>query len=141
MKWTMVAFAALLAAGCSRAPAISVEDATARLPPVSGRPGVAYFELRAGANPVSIVGISSPSIERIELHDSSMAGGVMRMGPLQDKRIPANGELLFEPGGKHAMLFGIAPRVKAGGTIRMTFDFDTAPDVAVDVPVQAPGGG
>ena len=87
-----------------------------------------------------ILGITSPQVQRIELHESSMEGGMMHMGPLRDASFPANGDKVFEPGGAHAMLFGIAPSVRSGGTVRMTFDFDNAPDVTVAVPVDAAGG-
>jgi copper(I)-binding protein len=47
---------------------------------------------------------------------------------------------VFEEGGPHAMLFGLNPAVQAGGTVRITFDFDNAPDVTMDVPVESAGG-
>jgi copper(I)-binding protein len=64
----------------------------------------------------------------------------MRMGPLEDNSFTAEGVKVFEEGGPHAMLFGIAPEVRAGGTVRLTFDFDNAPDVTLDVPVETAGG-
>jgi len=133
--------ALLLLAGCDRAPSVAVEDAVVRLPVIEGRPGAAYFTLRANTTPMQIVGITSPEVERIDLHESVNEGGVMRMGPLRDRAFPADGEKRFEPGGAHAMLFGIAPTVRPGGTIEMTFDFDNAPDVTVRVPMEAIGGG
>lgn len=120
----------------SNEPRVTVEEAWVQLQAVPGRPGAAYFTLQAAGAPQRLAGISSPKIERIELHDSSMENGVMRMGPLKDTNIPAGGVLEFAPGGKHAMLFGIDPSVKAGGRIPITFRFDSAPDVTVQAEVR-----
>ena len=130
-----------LSAACNQGdPAVSVTDAVVRLPAVPGNPGAAYFTLRANRTPMRILGVSSPQIQRIELHESEMVGGRMRMGPLEDNAFTTEGLKVFEEGGPHAMLFGISPEVRAGGTVRLTFDVDNAPDVTVDVPVQTAGG-
>jgi copper(I)-binding protein len=136
------AAALLMLASCggeSRQEGITVTDASVRLPAVSGRPGVAYFTIRAGSA-ATIEGVSSPLIERVELHDSRMDGNVMRMGPLQDRSIPAGGELRFEQGGRHAMLFGIDPTLKAGDRLPMTFNFGQATAVTVEAEVTGPAG-
>lgn len=131
---------ALLSACGQGDPAVNVTDAVVRLPAVQGNPGAAYFTLRANRTPMRILGVSSPQVQRIELHESEMAGGRMRMGPLEDNSFGAEGVKVFEEGGAHAMLFGINPAVQAGGTVRVTFDFDNAPDVTMDVPVESAGG-
>lgn len=131
---------ALLAACGQGAPAVNVTDGVVRLPAVAGNPGAAYFTLRTNHTPMRLLGVSSPQIQRIELHESEMAGGRMRMGPIQDTSFPAEGVKVFEEGGPHAMLFGINPAVRAGSTVRINFEFDNAPDVSVDVPVETAGG-
>ena len=132
---------AALAAACSQGdPAVNVTDAVVRLPAVQGNPGAAYFTLRANRTPMRLLGVSSPQIQRIELHESEMVGGRMRMGPLEDNSFTAEGVKVFEEGGPHAMLFGINPAVRAGGTVPITFDFDNAPDVTLNVPVETAGG-
>lgn len=121
-------------------PAVNVTDAVVRLPAVPGNPGAAYFTLRTNKTPMRILGLSSPQVQRIELHESEMQGGHMRMGPLDDNSFGAEGVKVFEEGGAHAMLFNISPAVQPGGTVRVTFDFDNAPDVTMDVPVEGAGG-
>ena len=138
--FALLPFAAVLAACSQGEPAVNVTDAVVRLPAVQGNPGAAYFTLRTNRTPMRLLGVSSPQIQRIELHESEMAGGRMRMGPLQDNSFTAEGVKVFAEGGSHAMLFGIDPAVRAGGTVRINFDFDSAPDVSVDVPVESAGG-
>ena len=136
----LLPLAALLSACGQGDPAVNVTDAVVRLPAVQGNPGAAYFTLRTNKTPMRILGVSSPQVQRIELHESEMAGGRMRMGPLEDNSFTAEGVKVFEEGGPHAMLFGINPAVRAGGTVRLIFDVDNAPDVTVDAPVETAGG-
>ena len=136
----LLPLAALLTACGSGDPAVNVTDAVVRLPAVPGNPGAAYFTLRTNKTPMRILGVSSPQVQRIELHESEMAGGRMRMGPLADNAFSTEGLKVFEEGGPHAMLFGISPSIRAGGVIRLNFDFDNAPDVSIDVPVETAGG-
>jgi periplasmic copper chaperone A len=134
----------LALAGCGGAPPeprVAVEEAWVQLPAVAGRPCAAYFTLQSNQSPTRLVGVSSPKIERIELHDSRMEGAVMHMGPLEDRNFPPGGALEFAPGGKHAMLFGLDPTVKAGERIPLTFTFEPAPPVTVEAEVRAFGEG
>jgi copper(I)-binding protein len=124
-------------AGCNTqpdAPGVEIENARITLPAVKGRPGAAYFKAEADTAD-RLTAISSPRVGRIELHES-MAGG---MGPLKDSSIPPDGELAFEPGGKHAMLFELDPTLKVGDSIPLTFSFERAPPVTVQAELLGPG--
>jgi copper(I)-binding protein len=140
---TTLAFAAAcLLSGCDRPPEkaeVKVEQAWVRLPAAAGLPGAAYFTLRSNSSPMALTSVSSPQVERIELHDSQMDGGVMRMRPIATAEIPDAGAMEFKPGGKHAMLFGIDPAVKPGGKISLTFRFNPAGQVVTDADVVGPG--
>lgn len=136
--------ALLFATACSPnpgPPGVTVEDAVVTVPAVSGRPGAAYFTLRTNLEGTRLTGVTSPAVERIELHESTSEGGVMRMGPLENASFTAAAPLVFEPGGKHAMLFGVAPAVRPGGTVPLTFTFEGAPPVTVQAEVRRPGQG
>ena len=142
MRFILGTALSLALAGCGGAgsePRVSVDEAYVQLPLVPGRPGAAYFTLQSNQDQTRLVGISSPKVERIELHDSRMDGTVMRMGPLEDRNFPSGGILKFAPGGKHAMLFGLDPTVKAGERIPLTFTFEPAPPVTVEAEVRAFG--
>lgn len=118
-----------------------VEDSWVRLPAVPGRPGAAYFTLRGGTDPAILIGASSPQAEKVELHESSMEGGVMRMGQLDAVELPAGGVVKFEPGGKHIMLFGIDPSLKPGDRMKIAFRLDPEREIVVESEVRSPGGG
>jgi copper(I)-binding protein len=135
------AFGLLLLAACNRTPAapqVTAEDVIVTLPAVSGRPGAAYFELRTNRSPSTLVSVTSPLVQRIELHQTTQRGMGKITSP-EDLSFPGNRTLEFEPGGKHAMLFGINKAVKVGDTIPLTFTVDPAPAVTVEAEVRGPG--
>jgi copper(I)-binding protein len=135
------ALAAAALAGCNRAPAeprVTAEDVVVTLPAVSGRPGAAYFKLRTNRSPTTLVSVTSPLIQRIELHHTTRKG-MARITSTEDLTFSGNGRLEFEPGGKHAMLFGIGSSVKVGDRIPLTFTFDPVPALTVEAQVRGPG--
>ena len=139
-------FAALAAsaalAGCDRPPpdgTVTVDEVWVRLPAVKSRPGGAYFRMEAGSEGTRLVGVSSPSVRWIELHETETNGGSTKMKQRKEIEFPSRGELVFDPGGRHAMLFGINSKVKAGDKIPLTFSFNVAPPITVEAPVVAAG--
>ena len=77
--------------------------------PVAGRTvTAAYFDVtNRGETPLDIIGFASddPGV-RVEIHESTEDGGMMRMRRLARVTIPAKATVSFAPGGKHLMLFG-----------------------------------
>lgn len=131
-----------LMAGCDRPPpdgTVRAGQAWVRLPAAPNRPGAAYFRLEAGSEGTRLLGVSTPAARWIELHETSMDGGRARMKQRKEFEFPSRGELVFEPGGRHAMLFAIDPKVKPGDRIPLTFSFNVAPPVTVEAEVRAAG--
>jgi len=114
--------AAAVLAGCQQAE-LTVEDATMHLPVVSGRPGVAYFTIKGGAQATSLVAVSTPVAIRAEMHEMKHEGGMMTMTPLKDVAIPAGGTVEFKSGGKHVMLFDVSPTVRSGEWVPLRLSF------------------
>jgi copper(I)-binding protein len=137
---TSLICAALAACGSKPAePRVTVEDAVVHLPAVQGRPGAAYFTLQTNNDPTKLVSVTSPRIERVELHDSVTTNGVSRMKKVE--ALTFGTELEFKPGGRHAMLFGLDAALKPGAKIPLTFTFEPAPPIRVQAKVLGPGGG
>ena len=116
----------------------TVDNAYIRLPVIPGRPGAAYFTLRGGRDPLTLHGIESPQVERIELHESVMSGGTMRMEALKEIALPSQGTVSFEPGGRHAMLFGIDPSLKPGDLIKLTLKLKPPVEITTEAVVRGP---
>ena len=124
--------------GVPQQPSVTVVDAVVTLPAVPGGPGAGYFTLRGVGSGGILQGLTSPGVERIELHETRSEAGMTRMAPIERVAV-ANEEVRFEPGGKHAMLFGVDPALKAGDRLSITFAFEGAPAVTVEADVRGPG--
>ncbi|WP_156678537.1 copper chaperone PCu(A)C [Sphingomonas profundi] len=123
----LAALLCLGAAACQPAApdVVAVKYAWARLSPVPGRPAALYFTLTGAAAPERLVAIESARVQRIELHESMGGGmhGMSGMRPLAGVDVPVGGSALFQPGGKHAMLFGVDPALKPGAALPLRFRF------------------
>ncbi|WP_156356288.1 copper chaperone PCu(A)C [Sphingomonas sp. Leaf22] len=135
-QWAGTLVAALMLSGCQKGP--SVDDAWVRLPAVPGRPAAGYATVRGGSGNDVLTSVASPAVQRAELHESMAShGGMMAMRALD--KVKVEGSIGFSPGGKHIMLFGLSPDLRAGGTIPMTFGFEDGSKVTVDVKLVAAG--
>ena len=141
MKGLIAAALALtLLGGCGEIGDAEVEDVWVRLPAAPGRPGAAYFHLRTGAKPVTLVRVTTPAASRAELHES-MKGhhGAMTMTPLKEVALQPGESVTFEPGGKHVMLYDVNPAVKAGSKVPLILHEAGGATWKVDALVVAPG--
>ena len=141
-SYVFAVLAAAFLAGCHRPPpdgTVRVSEAWVRLPAAKSLPGGAYFRMEAGSEGTRLVGVSSPAARWIELHETQMARTTAKMKRRKEIEFPSRGELVFEPGGGHAMLFGLSPTLKAGDRVPLTFSFNVAPPITVDAEVRAAG--
>jgi copper(I)-binding protein len=76
---------------------------------------VGFFTIaNAGKTPVTLKRVESAAAAKVEMHQSSMAGGVMSMRRRDDGIVvPAGGQIAFAPGGYHLML--LRPEADARG--------------------------
>jgi len=125
---------------------ISIENVWVRLNAVPGRPGAAYFTIKGGSIPDKLIQITANPVATIELHEGGTMNGMMTMKPIPSVDIPADTTVRFQPGGNHAMLFGIDPKVQPGVKLALSFKFATLRTFVVAAPVvgaadPAPEGG
>ena len=140
MKILMVPmFAALLlSTACGQTKVETVENPWVRLPAVAGRPAAAYFTLKGGAADARLLEISSPQALRVELHETKMDKGMMQMGPIEGGvAIAAGSSIAFAPGGKHAMLFDLNPKLEPGDTIKLVLRYADGHTLDVEAKARA----
>ena len=113
-------------------PRVTVERAIVTLPGVAGRPGAAYFTIRANRPGISFTGLATPAARRVELHEGGMR-------PAREFPLLADEPLAFAPGGRHAMLFELDPALRPDARVALTFAFEGAPPVSAEAEVRAPG--
>jgi len=114
---------------------ISVENVWVRLNAVPGRPGAAYFTITGGSIPDKLIQVSANQVATIELHEGGKMNGMMTMKPIASVDIPADTTVRFQPGGNHAMLFGVEPKVQPGTKLFVSFKFATLRTFVVAAPV------
>jgi copper(I)-binding protein len=86
-----------------------------------------------------LVGAQSQRAARVEVHEMTMADGVMQMRPVQSLDIPAGGAVALAPGGRHLMFYGVSPPFAEGETIPLRLTFAQAGAVDISLPVRRNG--
>jgi copper(I)-binding protein len=92
-------------------------------PAVAGTNGVGYLVVTNHGKADALVKVESPLAARVEMHSSSMAGGVMSMQKADRVPVPAGGQAAFAPGGYHLMLIGLTKTLKPGDKVPATLTF------------------
>jgi copper(I)-binding protein len=124
---------------------LAVSDAFIQITPKPTL-AVAYLTLRkAGQEEETLRRVVGDVAERIELHESLMQDGIMRMvAHPEGFGVPAGGELRLERGGKHVMLIGLKEPLKAGTKVPLKLALSGGREIDVQFPVRdsmRPGDG
>lgn len=120
---------------------IRVNDGYARSTVPKQANGAAWLSLaNVGKQGDKLRRASSPVAERVELHSSSMEGGIMRMRELDEIALPAGGTVVMQPGqGAHLMLFGLKQALQAGKTLPLTLEFEKAGKLTLQLSIKPVG--
>ncbi|MBX9907875.1 MAG: copper chaperone PCu(A)C [Beijerinckiaceae bacterium] len=113
----------------------------ARASPPSAKVGGGYLAIEnTGPEPDRLVGGSTEGAARVEIHESSLADGIMRMRERTDGvAVPPGQTLEFKPGGLHLMLVDLKAPLKQGDKVKATLVFERAGTVAIELQVQGVG--
>jgi copper(I)-binding protein len=128
---SIIALVALFAAGCAvaageaRAQPVTVKDAWVRAPAPGQKVAGAYMELVSRTS-MALTAVASPAAASVELHSTSMEGGVMRMRPVGKIDLPAGTAVKLAPGGLHIMLIDIRQPLKPGDKVPLTLTVQRA---------------
>jgi periplasmic copper chaperone A len=101
--------------------------------------GAIYMQIdNKGNTPEKLIKVESGVAATVEMHQTTMDGEVMKMGPVESIDIPANSKVEFKPGGYHIMLVGLKKELKAGEKIHLTLIFETSGSLDVDAEIRNP---
>lgn len=131
----LIAIAVALWAGASPALAeesVRVSDAWARASILASRPGAAYVTIES-ASEDRLVGVTTPVAGHVMIHAIESDGDVSRMKHIETLDLPAGQRITLAPGGMHLMLMGLKDKLSEGTAFPMTFSFETAGEITVDV--------
>jgi copper(I)-binding protein len=133
-------------AAAAQAAALKVEGAWARSTVQGQDSSGAYMTLTA-AEPLTLLGGTTPAAGIVEIHQMKMEGDVMKMRAAETLPLKPGVPLRFAPNGYHFMLMDLKAPMRAGSSIRMTLRLRDAKgaertqEVAVPVSLTAPAGG
>lgn len=101
-------------------------------------PSAVYLALEnRGAAADRLVAAHTDAASVVEIHETQMEAGVMRMRPLENGlEIPAGGGVMLEPGGYHIMLFDLPRDLLPGDAIALTLVFESGAEVVIGAPVR-----
>ena len=127
----------VLPVSCAQAGDLQVVGGWVTEPIGNVQNSAAYFTVEnQGGGADRLTGASTPVAARAELHTHTMENGVMSMRQVSHVEIPAGENVRFKPGGLHVMLIGLKQPLKAGENVPVTFTFQKAGRITVEMPVR-----
>jgi copper(I)-binding protein len=102
---------------------VAISQPTLRLIP-GGVPAAGYFNITNYASaPAILTGAQSFDCAVLTIHKSSTTGGIARMDAVASLSIARGQRIAFAPGGYHLMCERPSPRLRVGGTTKITLNF------------------
>jgi len=116
---------------------VAVTNAWAAPTPSGVDVSAGYLTITNGTNAEDhLLSATSPRATRVEIHEMTMDGSVMRMRALDRLPVPAGGSAQLAPGGAHLMFFGVNEPFANGQSIPVRLVFEHAGAINVTLPVQ-----
>ncbi|WDE04606.1 copper chaperone PCu(A)C [Thalassomonas viridans] len=117
--------------------AIAVDDGYVRETIPGTAISSAYMTItNNGDKALTLTGASSKRSPRIEIHEHTMSGGMMRMRQKASITIKAKESVTLQPSGLHLMVFDLPGPLKQGENMPVTLHFSGQQDVKVELPVR-----
>lgn len=117
----LAAAASAIASSAWAAPA--VQGAWSR-PAAQGGVGVGFMTLaNSTGKPDALVAVESAAAREVQIHQSSVSGGMASMRAVTTVPTPAGARVIFGPGGYHLMFLGLKRAQKTGDTLPATLVF------------------
>ncbi|MCF3936308.1 copper chaperone PCu(A)C [Acuticoccus sp. M5D2P5] len=128
-------------AGSAKIGGIVIENAWVRGTPPGAPVAGGYLTIRnTGSAPDRLIGGTATFAGAVEVHEMTMANGVMQMAPLPEGLPIAPGETVsLAPGGDHLMFMDLTAPAEPGTTVVVTLDFAEAGPVEMAMPVSPLG--
>lgn len=140
MKSVSLALAlGLFAAIASAASPIRIDDPWSRATVPGQVVGGGFATIvNTGNTSDRLVSATSPVAAEVQIHNTSLDGGVMRMRQVTEGlEIPANGKVELKPRSLHLMLMQLKAPLEAGASFPVQFQFEKAGSVTAQFKVES----
>ncbi|QQS54011.1 MAG: copper chaperone PCu(A)C [Candidatus Competibacteraceae bacterium] len=115
---------------------LRIEQPWAAETPPAAHTGAAYLSIVNGGEADRLLGAKAEGVGHVELHTTTMDGGVMRMRKVGVLDVPGGATTVLEPGGIHIMLIDLKQPLRAGQSVPLTLEFEKAGAMQVRVPIR-----
>ena len=141
----MLGLTALAGGAIAKPAGMEVQGAWIRATPPGAPTAAGYLSItNHGPTTDRLTGGHSIVAQSVEVHEMSIAGGMMRMHAIPGGlAIGASATVKLSPSGDHLMFIGLKGPLRVGQHVKVTLDFTRSGPVGVDFPVRAdaPAGG
>ena len=76
-----------------------------------------------GTKADALIAVQSPAAREVQVHLSSVSGGMASMQSVASTPLPPGGRVIFAPGGYHLMFLGLRRPLKIGDSLPATLVF------------------
>src|SRR4051812_30956077 len=117
---------------------LKISQPWSRATPKGAQVGAGYLTItNTGSEPDRLIGGSLTDAGRVEIHQDTIEGGVVKMHPVQGGLEIKPGETVtLKPGGYHAMFMDLKKPLRKGDAVEGTLIFEKAGTVRVTFKVQ-----
>ncbi len=121
---------------------LTIEQPWSRATPGGAKVGGGYVRIsNSGQEADRLTGGTFPGASRVEVHEMTMEGDIMRMRPVQGGiEIKPGDTIELKPGGYHLMFMDLKEPLREGQTVKGTLVFEKAGPVEVEYTVRGMGG-
>ena len=116
---------------------IEVTDLYVNATPPTIKSTAAYMTLsNLTEEVITFIGVTSPAANRVELHQTSITDGMMKMRPVSTLKIPAKGEVKLSPAGLHMMFKKLNRSLQPGENVPIALFFSKERKLTVHAQVR-----
>ena len=120
---------------------IEIHDAWVREAPPNSEVMAAYLTLHNHSpKSYTLVSVSSPDFERVEMHRTEQHDGMATMLPVSRVILSTKGSVRFQPGDMHLMLMKPKKHLVEGNLISLTLHFADDSSMMINAPVKKATG-
>lgn len=121
--------------------AIEINQPWTRATPPTAPSGGGYLVLtNTGTTPDRLIAVTSPSAAKVELHEMTMEGSIMRMRELpKGIELPAGATVTLKPGSLHLMFMELKAPFTKDTKVPATLVFEKAGSIPIELTVEAMG--
>lgn len=135
----------MLLAACGQKGTVEIGEGYINAPPAGAMMAAGFLKISNGTRtPITVTGVELGEFKRVEVHETRMEDGMMRMRPRPRVEVAAGETVSFVPGGLHLMLMQPVRPLQAGevleGSVLLNQADGTTNRVPLTFEVRSPAG-